>query len=170
MDHVEFFDLPVYRLTREAYSGDWEAKVQRPRANDPPGLDPALVDRFDQQTRHIRHQSYGGWEYNEIVGYIRLHLLGSQIRGAYVSAEKQRTVLTRRKVFLPRSHKLGGELTLPSRRTATNVDLWEAVQQYVARCGRELTKGRYIDDRLLMTIGPHLDWRGLFGWRSTSRG
>ena len=50
------------------------------------------------------HDQFGGaWKYNEIIGYIRLHFLGNQIRGEYWGVKAMCQVRTRR----------GGEYLIP---------------------------------------------------------
>jgi hypothetical protein len=110
---TDFFDISVYRLKEDRYNAEMDAYIER--VMYPPG------DPWSEQTRalhkrqpHLRvtfedhlWRSYGGmWRYNEIVGYIRLHFLGSQIRGEYTSAIKKRAVRTRTKTFMYRTHKL----------------------------------------------------------------
>ena len=48
--------------------------------------------------RDLCTKSYGGpWIFNEIVGYIRLHFMGNQVRGEYFAVQRKRIVRTRRK-------------------------------------------------------------------------
>ncbi|SFU41167.1 hypothetical protein SAMN04488527_10291 [Aliiroseovarius crassostreae] len=109
-------------------------------------------------------QKYGPWQFNEIIGYIRLHFLGTQIRGEYFSAEKKRNPVSRKKVFTFRTHKLAPEHTLWKTGDLTNQEIWEAICEYVSDCQRELMKGRYIDDSVLRELGPFIDWRSFLGW------
>src|ERR1035437_4606616 len=92
-----FYDLPVYRLpSAEDYStrsAHIEAMVFQVGTAYEPALrlrektDPRANDAFSAHLEHI----YGGcWEFNEIIGYIRLHFLGSQVRGEYFAAGKRR--------------------------------------------------------------------------------
>src|SRR5262245_17988301 len=80
-----FFDVPVYRLSKEAYENEFElarrkrlgrsgwAALQKFRQADPQGY---------AQQREILHDAWGGpWRFNEIVGYIGLYFMGNQVRG-----------------------------------------------------------------------------------------
>jgi hypothetical protein len=108
------------------------------------------------------YEKYGPWLFNEIVGFIRLHVLGSQFRGEYFSAEKRRNPISRSKVFTYRTHKLAPEVSIPYE--ASNAEILSIPISYVDNCQKELRKGRYIDSSILRTIGVHRDWRGLIGW------
>jgi hypothetical protein len=147
----------VYRLPESDYHEDQDRYVQ------------AQLDRAGGTTRdadiqrgireHAR-QSYGGpWRYNEIIGYIRLHFLGSQIRGDYFVVQAKRIVKTRRKIFWRVSHKCAPEVEIP--KVATSAAIFGAINSYVQRCRREL-RGRFIDDSDLMALGKYMDWKGLY--------
>lgn len=157
-----FLDLPVYRICEESYLAELDRKFfKEPRerwlliAGKP---QPRESEEFYQN--HI-YEKYGPWQFNEIVGYIRLYFRGSQILGAYFSAEKKRTLLTRKKTFTYRTHKLAYEQQIWPTDQNDNRKIWEEIQSYVERCKRELKKGRVIDTSQLETIGPHVDWVAL---------
>ena len=58
-------------------------------------------------------QSYGGaWEYNEIIGYIRLYFFGTQVRGEYWGVNSKRVVRTRKKTLEYKTWKLAPEIDL----------------------------------------------------------
>jgi hypothetical protein len=107
---------------------------------------------------HIQH-SYGGcWIYNEIIGYIRLHFLGSQIRGEYFGVRKKRIVRTRTKTIEYLSWKLAPEINIPH--PYTNEAIYSAILEYLAACRKELP-GRHVDAKRFEVVGRHIDWRSL---------
>lgn len=161
-----FFDLPVYRLTAGTYyaaRSDYIDKVLfRPGSPDEQYLrgkdrnNPRDKDWF----RDYLGKTYGGcWEFNEIIGYIRLHFLGSQVRGEYFSVNKKRIVRTRTKRFEFMTWKLAPEVEIePPYGTA---EILDAIYEYINDCRREVPK-RYIDTSKFDTIAPFVDWEGLF--------
>jgi hypothetical protein len=96
--------------------------------------------------------------YNEIVGYIRLHFLGSQVRGEYIGVRKKRIVRTRTKIVEFHTWKPAPEVEI-SRPTA-NEGIFGAALEYIALCRKELPR-RYIDTELFDLIGKHVNWLGL---------
>lgn len=96
-----FFDLPVYRISYDQYYKRRDALLAQTRndikASARPGYEPpeSMLQRYEDQF----YENYGPWEFNEIIAYIRLHFLGSQVRGEFFSAEKKRNGLSRRKIF-----------------------------------------------------------------------
>jgi len=160
-----FADLPIYRLPRDQY---YESRAQ-------------YVDRFmysndeafraERMAFYERHgdekistidrlqKEYGGpWNFNETVGYVRLHFLGSQVRGELWMVKVSRMVRTRKKMILFRSHKIVSEVFIPGE--ATSGVIWQKVLEYVERARSELAP-RYLDSSLLEAIGVHVDWRSL---------
>ncbi|OYW61691.1 MAG: hypothetical protein B7Z31_02400 [Rhodobacterales bacterium 12-65-15] len=165
MGDFYFYDLPVYRLGKDDYYKALDALIETQVQNlrTIPGYEPAK-SQIDWMKQH-QYERFGPWNFNEVIGYIRLYLLGSQIRGEYFSAEKKRNSLGRTKVFVWRSFKLAAEVDIDRFVPATNQLIWGSIQKYVERCRKELKRGRVIDDSLLQTVGPHVDWLAVFGWQ-----
>ena len=111
-----------------------------------------------------QYERFGPWNFNEITGYIRLYLLGSQVRGDYFSAEKKRVCLGRTRVFVLRTSKLAVEVNILRTPQLTNREIWLSIQKYVNRCRKEFKRGRVVDDSVLNAVGPHVDWLSAFGW------
>ena len=118
-----FFDVPVYRIPEKHYYADRQNYVERTMFADPTMRD------FYQRERTIAVQfeqhlidRYGGcWPFNEIIGYIRLHFLGSQVRGEYFGLQAKRITRTRTKLFEHKTHKLAPEINIEIE--ATNSDI-----------------------------------------------
>jgi hypothetical protein len=109
--------------------------------------------------RDILQRSYGGcWLYNEIIGYIRLHFLGSQVRGEYFGVNKKRIVRTRTKTFEYLSWKLAPEINIPH--PYTNEGIYRAILEYLTACRKELP-GRHVETERFEVVGSHIDWRSI---------
>ena len=98
------------------------------------------------------------WEFNEIVGHIKLYFHGSQVRGEYWGTTAKRIVRTRRKQFEYKTHKLYVEKSI---RNSSNEAILAVVEEYLDGCAAELQK-RHIDLREFNTIKSHIDWLGLY--------
>ena len=84
-------------------------------------------------------KSYGGaWLYNEIIGYIRLHFLETQVRGEYYAIRRQRIVKTRRKTLEFRTWKLAPEREIPN--SASTEIIYSIVLEYIHACRTELER------------------------------
>ncbi len=165
MGCVYFHDLPVYRLPREAYykardeyventlfpPGTFQAASLRNMA----GTDP---DSLTAWRNHLQ-QSYGGcWEFNEIIGYIRLHFLGTQVRGEYFGSPRKRIVRSRKKFFEYKTWKLAPEVCIEA--PHDNSKILAAVREYIEDCRRELPR-RYVDGSIFEVVAPYIDWVSL---------
>jgi hypothetical protein len=166
MSSVYFHDLPIYRVTQEAYRKRQEKVVSAFFERSYAGLSIAAKDRREvlERMNQDYYDRHGPWRFNEIVGYVHLYFDGNQVLGAYFETRQKKKVLSRRKVFVWRTHKLAPELDVP--RNATNAQVLETILEYVNDCRRELPR-RFIDDEWLRTVGPYVDWNALLrsGWR-----
>ena len=160
-----FYDVPVYRLTEEKYYRDREEYVDKALfPKDLPFRDELIRrDKADSdlnlRSRGHLAESYGGpWRFNEIIGYIRLHFLGTQVRGEYYGVQRKRIVRTRRKTLLWQAWKLAWEREIPN--SASSEQIYSIVLEYIDSCRSEL-KHRYVDASGLEKIGPHVDWKSL---------
>lgn len=167
MKLIYFFDIPVYRLPEDKYYNDRERHIVKTIC----GAEISRNEMTETQLYFLeKHGSslaerYGGaWEFNEIVGYIKLHVLGHQVRGEYFTTIPNRKVRTRKKQYIMATHKLAPEVSL--NRDSDNSGIYELILEYVERCRLELPL-RYIDDSHIKTVGPYLDWLKLIG--STQR-
>ncbi len=156
-----FFDIPVYRLTEEQYYQGMEKYVGR--VLFPPDdqisrigrvIDVGLSD--DSIGDHLRKKYGGGWRFNEVVGFIRLFFLGSQVRGEYFGVGLKKIRKTRTKTFELMSLNLVIEIEIG--RPLSNATILEAIFAYLAECRKQL-KHRYIDSELLEQLGPYIDWQ-----------
>ncbi len=154
-----FFILPVYRLGEEKYyanlNNDFERQVSTAWGQEFRDKHPDMVQ--DWRNRH--HTSYGGaWDFNEIVGYIKLYFLGTQVRGEYWSTIPKRKVKTRRKQFEYKTHKLYVEIEIHKQ---TREGILAAIEEYLKGCAREL-KNRHIDRKEFDKLKNHIDWPAVF--------
>ena len=168
-----FYDIPVYRLPQDTYHEEMNKHIDtilfppdNPNSNALRELDKADPNRNINMRQHL-YEKYGGcWRFNEVIGFIRLYFLGSQIRGEYYAVAKKRIVRTRTKIFEYREWKLAPEVDVSS--GASNNDIFQAVLEYLSDCRKEL-KGRYIDTALFERVGSYIDWRRLLTDAQQSR-
>lgn len=166
MPRRHFFDLPVYRLPRDTYYQEREKFVDDAIYQTGQAIESKLreMEKKDpschSSARHRLQLSYGGcWEFNEIIGYIRLHFLGSQVRGEYFSVAKQRVVKTRTKTIEWRTWKLAPEVEVEQPYGDTEVLV--AINQYVRDC-RTALPNRFIDSESFERLVPYVQWGALF--------
>ncbi|MDH5473757.1 MAG: hypothetical protein OEY61_12965 [Gammaproteobacteria bacterium] len=156
-----FIVIPVYRLDEDKYYDQVQKHVDKNFESDSDIVkkayekDPSLKEKWESRFR----ESYGGaWEFNEIIGYIKLYFFGNQIRGEYWAVNSKKIVKTRKKQFEYKTHKLTYELTIHDE---TNNGILDKVNEYINNCKKELKK-RHLDTREFETLAPCIDWVSLY--------
>lgn len=157
LDHY-FMVLPVYRISEEIYNSELNSHIEKQLniADFVQNEDSDIKRSFEQYLR----STYGGaWEFNEIIGFIKLYFFGSQIRGEYWAVKAKRIFKTRNKEYEYKTHKLYMELSV---REKTNESILATVKEYISGCKRELNRRRHIDLREFERLAPHINWVDLY--------
>ena len=152
---LTFFDIPVYRLSCAKYEAEREASI--PKEVDDMEEAPEAWKRL---RAHYREKYGGSWQFNEIIGFIRLHVLGTQIRGEWWRVTSKRVTRTRTKHFEFRDWKITDEEDIPQR--STNAEIYALIIKYLKRAQNEKHIKRFhLDTSIFERIGPHVDWNAL---------
>lgn len=163
--NFHFYDLPVYRVSRERYEKDFEKFLVDTATKQHllPDFYLNLSEDHGLRSRDILRDKYGGrWDFNEIVGYIRLHFLGTQIRGEYFGSPNKRIRRSKKKSFVFKTWKLAPEITINPPHSSEQI--LESVREYIKECEQELPR-RYIDTSTFEALAPYVDWKKLFSNR-----
>jgi hypothetical protein len=165
IDILYIGDLPVYRLSEARYYEDLQRHVDAYICGDEPEKRKEREAFYERNPGHRimfaahAQKQYGGpWRYNEVVGYVRLHFLGSQIRGELFMVDKKKIVRSRTKVMRCRCLKVAPELTIL--RDGSNAEIYETILRYIAAARKELRR-RHLDSSIFETTGPYVDWKAL---------
>lgn len=154
-----FFDIPIYRLSIHEYKNECDKNIKNGYNCffiNKDGIKKNELITFDNYYKKaIRH--YDIWEYNEIIGYIRLYIQGNQIRGEYYQHKSTRIRKTRIKSFIFKTHKLSPEISIYNK---TNFEIYILILDYLENCKLELKK-RFIDISNFKNIGQYVDWNKL---------
>jgi len=152
-----FCKLPVYRLSKENYfleqmsfyKKHYEHTITKNGCVKPP------INFEDFLEKNLRFDDI--WEYNEIIGYIRLYFLSHQIMGEYYQHNVTRIKKTRKKHFTWITHKLAPEINILK---MSDEEIYTSIINYIDNCGKEL-KNRYIDTNSFRNIGKYVQWNYL---------
>lgn len=157
-----FLTVPVYRLASDRYYKERDTFVNE-KLNQTVFINEAMQINYKHSEARKKHKeylinNYGPWNYNEIIGFIELYFIGSQIRGEYWQMEAKRLTRTRTKIFRFVTSKLSCELDISQE--ATNLDIFHIIKKYLLNCNKEL-KNRFIDSHHFDIIGKFVDWNRL---------
>lgn len=154
MIEVYFAEIPVYRVPHDQYFADRaafaERELERQEAMGP------FVERLRiQALEHWKENYGGGWRYNEITHFIRLYILGTQIRGELWKTQAKRIVKSRTKKFVQYQGKFVSERELPL--SQGNPAISDFISQFLDRWEEKLAP-RYVDRSAFQALLPYIDW------------
>lgn len=149
-----FFDIPVYRLSEKKYYLEQDTNSRK--------IYKYFYLKSEIRIPTISHEQFlelptsrpDMWRYNEIIGYIRLYILGHEIRGEYYQHKALKIYKTRKKHFIYKTHKLAAEISILHQ---NDMQIYELVLKYLQKCELELKK-RYIDIEHFKEIGQYVQW------------
>lgn len=154
-----FFDIPVYRLSYEDYKNEVNKSIKGNYyyffINKDGTKKNELITFESHYAKSIKYHDI--WDYNEIIGYIKLYILGTQVRGKYYQHKSTRIRKTRTKSFIFKTHKLTPEINIHNK---TNSEIYILILDYLENCKLELKK-RFIDIDNFRNIGQYVDWNKL---------
>jgi hypothetical protein len=151
-----FFEIPVYRCNRQEYTEDLEER----KAKLFHGLPSSMIE--STANREILNFHYSNiwkpYDYNEIIGYIGLYVLGSQIRGHYYFIKGQ----VRKNRVNKRFEQRGKAFEHTIHRDRSNEQIFEEIIQKLKKINNvKPFAGRHIDLQAFLIVGVFLDWRAL---------
>jgi len=154
-----FFEIPIYRVSEERFNEGYDRDLLR-WLDSIPGLDVHQISE-DLRTRMEQHfwETYGGpWRFNQAVGWLRLYVLGSQIRGEiWMSAAKR----LQRKGSRRFRHE-GKAFEMHCGHTESSRDICSELADELHRFQREHRSGRlHLDLECFEMLSPFIDWHQL---------
>jgi hypothetical protein len=148
-----FLEIPVYRSTWNAHTEAMNRKRDAYCAGAGGGLSLETRKRVEQ---HFDEQKWSCWEYNDVIGWLRVFWLDWQLRGEYHWVREKRILLGGQRRF----QWFGKAFEAFVYEDATSADIFALLQRLIAEWSREApVRGRHVDTRALERIGPHIDWR-----------
>lgn len=150
-----FLDLPVYRCIERAHAAEMAAA--RAKRQEP------LRQHFAENSDAFRRagtafdlREWYAWRFNEVVGFVRLYILGSQVRGELWWRRGARLSARPRQPFEQRETIFEHEVE-PS---DSSERIFKGLVEELATAARDRPlKGRFLDCEVLERMGPFVDWR-----------
>lgn len=156
------FDIPVYRTTKERYYADMDAAVEAHLkvCFDDQGLPRSDRQTVESVTGHAREAFGGPWDFNDVVGWIRLFIEGYGV-GAHlwwVDGKQIRRNMRKRFHLTTASNCLWTDFPPPADSPAIFKGTLEALESLSQR---DKFKKRHVDLSVFQRTGPFIDWRRL---------
>jgi hypothetical protein len=158
-------EIPIYRCTDEQHRDqedkDFETAMKLPEVQF------FLGGRTPERVKiwqNYRESAYGRavtlWDFNQIVGWIRLYTWPGNIR-AYLFLTRERvTKVMRRKTF---HTKRGNFIEMNVFPNQSNAEILEKIKESIlaVMAGHHRLRRFYVDMGVLDVLGPHIDWIAL---------
>lgn len=152
-----FFDFPVYRLSEQDFQKEEDESLLKDynqiHLKNGKVASKTSYEKFKEQSTKYRDT----WLFNEIIGYIRLYIMGEEIRGEYYQHNTTRIKKTRTKHFKLVTLKLASEKNLFKK---NNNEIYHIILDYIQECSKELKK-LHIDIENFKEIGRYVNWNQL---------
>lgn len=169
MSETFIFDVPIYRTAKASYNEDQKSYIDECLYDyyDYPEPIRSEVVAFHRDNPNSKYRDidyywrqYGGpWQFNDIIGYIRLYLDGYQVQGELWYVDVKRVVRKpRHKLLLCKNTGFGIPVDIPPQ--SSSGEIFDLIIEYLDSV-RSRFKKRFIDSSLLETIGPYVDWKSL---------
>lgn len=158
----DFFELPIYRVTKEKYYKDMDEYIQNKFAK----LNDFHREYYKNNLskladwKHACREEYGSiWEYNDVIGYIKLYFSGSQVRADHWSVKAKRIVKSKKKEFICIEESIYGATTIHFEKESLGI--YNKIIELVDEIKSTL-RNRYIETSKFEAIGPYVDWKKLY--------
>ena len=151
MKDFVFFEIPIYRCSIESHTKDVEKDYQKFAENC------YLMNKKDIQLFYYS-KIWNPWKYNEIIGYLNLYILGSQIRIDHWKVDKERY----NKGITLKPYKYFGkclEANVP--RNLNSIEIFEFIKLKLIDLNKTEFKNRYFDLEAFSRIGNFVNWKEL---------
>jgi len=156
------FEIAIYRISYEQFNKNYDTALQHhlKKFQELSGL--ALNKIPESNLLHTEQhfwENYGGpWNYNQVIGWIRLYIFGSQIRGElWKMVGKKFTRKTRNQFQF-----IGKIIEIDCMTEDNSEQILEKVENELDRIKKELIKKkRSLDLQCFKNLASYIDWRKL---------
>lgn len=161
-----FFELPIYRCSKEKHDEEMEHLRRKINMEVP---DVKGYEKENEETKkYLFHRQSYNYNYNEVIGWLKLYVLGNQIRGEYHfevdSNDKRRTKKRINKGIRKKQFEYFGKAFEHSfYKNESSGQIYSRIIEEIEYLMKNETpfKGRVIDNTKFMQIGKFVDWKRL---------
>ena len=154
-----FFEIPIYRTSKEKFYQEVEKNINKYFSK----LDSFSKEFYENNPKEKldwekdQRNVYGNiWEYNDIIGYIKLFFYGTQVRAQYWSIKAKRIIKTKKKDFICKDWSYGPAISVHYEKDSLGI--YNRIIELVDFFKKELNN-RFVDTSKLDVIGRYIDWK-----------
>lgn len=161
------FDLAIYRLSEDHFIERYKSDLEKKFFKIWPDQERYAVSKELQQSIENHFwETYGmPWRFNQVIGWLRIYSLGSQVRGELWLTEAKR--LVRRRSPPPVRWK-GKAFELHTSSEESSEQILSNIRREINRAMKDLgRKQLVIDLECFENVAPKLDWKYLLHGRAS---
>ncbi len=149
-----FFELPVYSMKKDVYKKKMKLKLAKEK--DLYGVSENLPET-DDAVRSIRRRIFRSWEYNQIIGYLKLYRLGNRVYADFWKINKSRIPFRLDNKYFEYQF-ISPEWDINLDELNNSEEIFNKLVEELPNDMREMYSKYYLDLTLLKEIGPYINW------------
>ncbi|MBE9480373.1 MAG: hypothetical protein IMY69_01605 [Bacteroidetes bacterium] len=150
-----FFEIPLFLRSEQEFESEFEARIQRELKEHERYK--KYPEDYNNLVDHIRNSRYRDWEYNQIVGYLKLYRINSRIYADIWKVERKRySFIIDKKVFKYQASYPDWDIDLMKLKTSN--EIFEKLLKELPKDRKKLITEFHLDLRMFKTLGPYIDW------------
>lgn len=152
-----FFEIPVYRCNQDTHAKEMKNKEIEYTIEEYKETAPSS---YQNMINYFNDTIWYPWKYNEIIGWIYLYVMGTQLRGEYYFTTAKRIGKgINKKKFKYCGKAFEHSLTC----TDSSNEIFKEILTVLEKVNKNETpfKKRYLDLRTFKTVGEFVDWKNL---------
>lgn len=158
-DH-HFFEIGIYRCPIDQHT-DELARDKQKYLEPLERIKSVASESYANAGDWFDREHWYPWRYNDVIGWLRLYRLGSQIRGElwFVKAKQITRGLKKHFFYLGKAF----ELSFHPSQSEEDIRI-EVLTELRRVAGERPIKGRYLDLECFLAASPMLRWRAILGF------
>lgn len=147
-----FFEIPIYRCSLSSHSTYMIKEEQKFAPNENKEKFPSS---YNSAYNHFHKELWYAWKYNEIVGYLNLYIMGSQLRGDVWFINNQRI---NKGIIKKKFRLLGKSFEKQIPRSKSSSEIFEFIIDTLTSHNKLDYKKYHFDLKTIRVIGQFVDW------------
>ena len=158
----EIFNLPIYICNEDDFyqkrEKKWESYLKSHSESPLFDIVPFSKNQILNLGDYFKTK-YGKWKYEQIVGWLKIYILGHQVRGELWFSDARRL---KRDAKRRRFENRGKVFELDFCETEKSISIFEIINNEIKSILiKENLHGRYIDSESFQNVGQFIDWHSL---------
>jgi hypothetical protein len=152
-----FFEIPIYRCDPDTHTkemSDKEIEFTREEWKDTAPIS------YQNMINHFHESVWYPWKFNEVIGWLCLYIMGSQVRGEYYFDTAKRI---NKGIRIKKFKYVGKAFEHSLKFSLTSQEIFNEIILELEKLNfrRKPLKKRYIDLETFKTVGQFIDWKTL---------